>query len=499
MQDRETKGGEERIVQIRSLPVLFECAAGGAFSALADSVVRSGGCVFGVVWKDGLRVAFECVEDRPGLAKLRGAKFVMANSDGLADRVRVALSAGRQVLVGALPCQIAELRRVLGAPPNLLLVDMACNGVPPEEDFRMWVSELEKRHGSAVTGLCFDSKEFSVARHMAKVVFAKGRCVFAAPEQHKFLRSCVMGCAERPQCAGCRYRGSTNSEADITLGAMRGWMDGSIWGIQHLGVTIARLRTDWGRSCFERAMAALSVISCKDGEICLQRHVHRRRRGLCRGLSALFKAIKREHFNPYRIMMTFRINGLMRIMNRHPQIRLEGRHPLSVVKGRLRLRGDLLLGFQGGLVPRECETILFVDAAAELTVRGDFGLAQGSRMQLYGCGKLDIGPECGFNEDAYIWCESRITLGRDVRAGRGVCIRDTNGHWMNSPGYGLSKPIEIGDHVWLCDECKIMPGVRIGSGSIIGSRAVVFTNVPPNSLVLGNPAKVVCSNVKWKY
>ena len=499
MQDQKTNDAEEMIVQVRSLPVLFECAAGGAFSALADSVVRSGGCVFGVVWKEGLQVAFECAEDRQGLAKLRGAKFVMANSDGLADRVRVRLSAGRLVLIGALPCQIAELRQIFGVQSNLLLVDMACNGIPREEDFRAWVRDVEKRYGSTVTGLCFDSKEFSVVRHMAKVFFSNGRCAFAPPEQYEFLRSCVRGCAERSECAECRYRGSPNSAADITLGAMRGWMDGSVWGMQHLGVTIARFRTDRGRSCFERILAALRAIPCKDGEFRIQRNVHRRRRGLRSGLSALYKAMQRLHFNPYRVVIMIRSNGLKRIMNRHPQIKLEGRRLLSVVKGRLRLRGDLLLGFQGGLVRRNCETILFVDAAAELTVRGNFGVAQGSRIQLYGCGKLDVGPECGFNEDAYIWCENRITLGRDVRAGRGVCIRDTNGHWMNSPGYRISKPIEIGDHVWLCDECKIMPGVRIGSGSIIGSRAVVFTNVPPNSLVLGNPARLVCSNVKWKY
>ena len=113
-------------------------------------------------------------------------------------------------------------------------------------------------------------------------------------------------------------------------------------------------------------------------------------------------------------------------------------------------------------------------------------------------------------EDTTMWsgtivCEGdgkEIVIGRDCMFSDNVDIWNSDTHPIyDEEGKLLNPPedVRIGDHVWLCDECKIMPGVRIGSGSIIGSRAVVFTNVPPNSLVLGNPAKVVCSNVKWKY
>ena len=85
-------------------------------------------------------------------------------------------------------------------------------------------------------------------------------------------------------------------------------------------------------------------------------------------------------------------------------------------------------------------------------------------------------------------------------AGRHVTIRDNNGgHWMNLPGHKNTKPVEIGDHVWLCEGCTIMPGVKIGAGAVVGAKAVVFNNVPANSLVVGNPAEVVCDNVEWKY
>lgn len=84
--------------------------------------------------------------------------------------------------------------------------------------------------------------------------------------------------------------------------------------------------------------------------------------------------------------------------------------------------------------------------------------------------------------------------------GRNVTIRDNNGgHWMNQIGYKNTKPVIIEDHVWLCEGCIIMPGVKIGAGSVVGARAVVTHDVPANTLVVGNPAHVIRENVEWKY
>lgn len=53
----------------------------------------------------------------------------------------------------------------------------------------------------------------------------------------------------------------------------------------------------------------------------------------------------------------------------------------------------------------------------------------------------------------------------------------------------------IGNDVWFGHESVIMPGVTIGSGAIIGSRAVVTKDVPPYAIVGGNPAKII----KYRY
>lgn len=56
----------------------------------------------------------------------------------------------------------------------------------------------------------------------------------------------------------------------------------------------------------------------------------------------------------------------------------------------------------------------------------------------------------------------------------------------------MSKgPVIIGQNVWVGDKATILPGVTIGDGAVIGANSVVTKDVPPYSIVGGNPAKVL--------
>jgi acetyltransferase-like isoleucine patch superfamily enzyme len=60
-----------------------------------------------------------------------------------------------------------------------------------------------------------------------------------------------------------------------------------------------------------------------------------------------------------------------------------------------------------------------------------------------------------------------------------------------------NKPIVIEDNVWIGCNVIILKGVTIGAGSIVAAGSIVTKNVPADSIVAGNPAKVIKENVKW--
>lgn len=68
-------------------------------------------------------------------------------------------------------------------------------------------------------------------------------------------------------------------------------------------------------------------------------------------------------------------------------------------------------------------------------------------------------------------------------------------HWpaaQNITGHPATKgDINIGHDVWLAQQCVIMSGVTIGHGSVIGMRSLITKDVPPYSIVGGNPGKVI--------
>jgi maltose O-acetyltransferase len=58
-------------------------------------------------------------------------------------------------------------------------------------------------------------------------------------------------------------------------------------------------------------------------------------------------------------------------------------------------------------------------------------------------------------------------------------------------GLEYTYPVTIGDNVWISTGALILPGVTIGSNSVIGAGSVVTKDIPANSLAVGNPCKVI--------
>ena len=89
---------------------------------------------------------------------------------------------------------------------------------------------------------------------------------------------------------------------------------------------------------------------------------------------------------------------------------------------------------------------------------------------------------------------NEVRIGNHVMIGPNVQLY-TAAHFLQAEprnqGWEIAKPIVIGDNVWIGGAAILLPGVRVGRNAVVGAGAVVSRDVPPDSVVAGNPARVI--------
>lgn len=107
---------------------------------------------------------------------------------------------------------------------------------------------------------------------------------------------------------------------------------------------------------------------------------------------------------------------------------------------------------------------------------------------------IKIGENFYANHNLMILDVDKVVFGDNVLVGPN-CSFFTSVHPIEADlrikGFGSSKPITVGDNVWICGSVTVLPGVNIGENSIIGAGSIVCKDIPANVLAVGNPCKVI--------
>lgn len=105
-----------------------------------------------------------------------------------------------------------------------------------------------------------------------------------------------------------------------------------------------------------------------------------------------------------------------------------------------------------------------------------------------------IGNDVYINFGAVLLDCSRITIGNNVLIGPNVGMYSAN-HSLDpeerAQGALIGGRITIGDKAWIAGDVKIMAGVTIGEGAVIGCGSIVTHDIPPRTLAAGNPCRVI--------
>lgn len=171
---------------------------------------------------------------------------------------------------------------------------------------------------------------------------------------------------------------------------------------------------------------------------------------------------------------------------------------------------NLILGEKSSLY-EQSRTVNLQHNPSKIVVK-DFTHSRAELLIFAHAGEIEIGNYCYIGEGTRIWSAEKISIGDRVLIAHNVNITDTNSHEIDvlerhmsfkeliekgkHPNYPTvkTKPIIIEDDVWIGFNSIILKGVIIGKGAIIAAGSVVTKDIPPYSIVAGNPAQIIKQN-----
>ena len=532
------------IAEHKSIDVIFSSTTGGMFSALADAMYGQNGFVGGAIHNKDFSVSHFISNNKDDLPLLRRSKDLQSNAEGFYRKVQLILDKGNKALVVGLPCQIAGLKKFLRKDyENLITVDLICAGINSPKVWRKYLDYIEEMNGSKIIWTENKSKEYGWHNLTQKFVFENGQEYFDIHSTSPFIQGYIdshIFC--RPSCYSCNFKGFPRV-ADITIG--------DFWGIEkfkpeynkNLGTNVVLINSMKGKEFFDIAKKRVNIESAKlnwaiEGNPALVKSISKLATEKER--DAFFTKLDNENFESVIKEFSKKKGGIKNYLRKikkilrfgyafikytrldikavYQTIRYSGIKNLINGKGiicckycvlnidktsKLQFGGLLVLGRKGKFPRSKLETRLYVGKNATLKILGRFDIDFDSNIEIFDNAELIIhGSKLGFsdaNAGFKVICGERIEIMSDVGIGRNVMIRDTNGqHFMNTTGYRPSRPVVIGDKVWLCESVTVMPGVKIGRAAIVGVNSTVTKSVPAHALVSGYPAVVVQENVLWK-
>ncbi|WP_280113998.1 DapH/DapD/GlmU-related protein [Exiguobacterium acetylicum] len=127
--------------------------------------------------------------------------------------------------------------------------------------------------------------------------------------------------------------------------------------------------------------------------------------------------------------------------------------------------------------------------------------------------KIILGENCKMGDRVHIASGNSVIIGDNCLLASNIYISDISHGYYEGKGASkpnsipderplISRPIRIGNNVWIGENVSILPGVNIGDGCIVGANSVVTKSVSKNCIIAGVPANVIKiyneNNEKWE-
>ena len=252
----------------KNLENRLESSSGGVFSLLVENIVDLNGIVFGAEYDENLEVKYSYVYSLEKSQKFRGSKYAQSRIGNSYNNVKKYLNDGKKVLFTGTPCHVAGLKKFLRKDyENLILVDIACHGVPSPLVFKRYKEHISKLAGSKLKSITFRDKSNGWKNYKLKLKFENKTEMLELASENFYMKGFLKDIYLRPSCYGCKFK-KPYTEADLTLA--------DYWGVQNIhpefdddkGTSLVLVNTKKGQEVMNLISDKMEVIET-DGEFAI--------------------------------------------------------------------------------------------------------------------------------------------------------------------------------------------------------------------------------------
>ena len=210
---------EAYLIQNKDKEILKDSTSGGAFTAIAQAVLKRGGVVFGAGYGENFYVRHEYAERENELHRFRNSKYVQSDKLRTYSEVKEFLNQNRYVLFSGTPCDIEGLLNFLGDMSSsdfLLTSDVTCHAAPSPAVFQAYLNLQRQKNEDNIRDLRFRDKSKYGYMYSQFAVIREDSRSYEGIETNIFLRAFFSNVCDRPSCYECRFK-KRYRRSDFTL------------------------------------------------------------------------------------------------------------------------------------------------------------------------------------------------------------------------------------------------------------------------------------------
>lgn len=246
---------------------LSQSQSGGAFSAIAETILAQGGIVYGVSYSKNFKVNHCKVTNIDALNSIKGSKYVQSNLDGIFIDVINELKNNKLVLFSGVPCQVENLRKQAERikTGRLITIDILCHGVGAPKIWEDYLHYLEKKHSSPLQKVNMRDKLLGWRGGIETYIFNNKKKIITESYLYLYFSHFI----QRESCYNCPYT-NLKRVGDISLGDFWHWEETVHKEFRdNKGISLVLINSSMGKTIFDETSNLLEIVPSNTKE-CMQ-------------------------------------------------------------------------------------------------------------------------------------------------------------------------------------------------------------------------------------